>query len=156
MHVIASVAWVGASLCLVVLGLTGLLAEDPLTRRSAYVALGAVAGTVALPVSLAAFASGVLIALGTRWRLFRHWWVLVSLIATGVMTAAVAFALTPMMRSTAARALTAPANRIAEAVGPDAIAVVVAPSVAVVALSAVTALNVFKPRGRVTPDRKAP
>lgn len=148
-HVIASVAWIGASLCLLVLGLTGLLSGDPDVQRASYGALGTIVTVIAVPVSLAAFLSGIVVSVGSRWGLFRHWWVVISLVATAIMAAAVTFALAPMMRTVSAQALAAPAGRVVEAVGDEVVPVVVAPSVAVVALSLVTAINVFKPRGRV-------
>ncbi|MBA8827214.1 hypothetical protein FHX42_004598 [Saccharopolyspora lacisalsi] len=149
-HVIASVAWIGATLCLLALSLTGLLSRDPQVQRAAYVALGTIVTVVGAPVSIAALVSGIMISVGTRWGLFRHWWVLVSLVATAVMTAAVLFALGPLMRGAAADALAAPPGTpVLDAVGDAAVSAVVAPCVALVALSAITALNVFKPRGRV-------
>jgi uncharacterized membrane protein len=149
-HVITSVAWIGGSACLLVLGLTGLLAADHEVQKAAYVADGALGTWVARPVSVLAFASGVLISVGTRWGLVRYWWVLISLIATAIMTAAVVFLLTPRLTRAAENALAAPAGTdIVDAVGPDAASLVAAPSVALVALSLVTALNVYKPWGRV-------
>lgn len=149
-HVIASVAWIGATLCLLALSLTGLLSRNPQVQQAAYVALGTIATVVGTPVSIAALVSGIVISVGTRWGLFRHWWVLVSLVATAAMTALVVFSLGPLMRGAAADALAAPPGTpVSDAVGDAAVSAVVAPCVALVALSAVTALNVVKPRGVV-------
>ncbi|GAA0505734.1 hypothetical protein GCM10011581_32170 [Saccharopolyspora subtropica] len=149
-HVIASVAWIGGSACLLVLGLTGLLADDPQVQRAAYIADGALGAWVARPVSILALVSGVLISVGTKWGLFRYWWVLISLVATAAMTAAVTFQLAPRLIRAGESALAAPPGAdVVAAVGPDAASLVVAPSVALVALSIVTALNVYKPWGRV-------
>jgi uncharacterized membrane protein len=143
-HVIASVAWIGGSLCLAALDITGLLTDDLEVRQAAYVSAGIIGSRVTSPVSLLAFASGVLISVGTKWGLFRYWWVLISLIATGIMVLAVQFALAPMLSRNAAKVLAAP-----DATGLEAINAAIAPCVATVVLSLVTAINVYKPWGPI-------
>jgi hypothetical protein len=39
---------------------------------------------VLVPLALASLLTGLVISLGTRWGLFRHWWVVVSLVLTTV------------------------------------------------------------------------
>lgn len=149
-HVIASVAWIGASLCLLTLGLTGVLSTDQQTQKAAYIALGTIGTTVTVPVAIAALVSGVVISVGTKWGLVRYWWTLISLVATAVMTAAVVFALAPGMRAAAANAAaTPPGASVLDAVGDEAASVIAAPCVATVALGVVTAINVYKPWGRI-------
>jgi hypothetical protein len=149
-HVIASVAWIGVSLCLLGLSLTGVLSRDAEIQKAAFVALGTLGTVVAAPVSVAALITGVVVSLGTKWGLFRHWWVLVSFIATVIMTAAVLFALGPLLRGAAASALAAaPGTPVLDAVGNAAVPAVIASCVATVVLSVITGLNVFKPVGRV-------
>lgn len=149
-HVIASVSWIGASLCLVTLALTGRFASDAKVSTGAYVATNVITSNVTVPVSLATLVTGLLIAMGTKWGLFRHWWVLVSLLATALMTGLVFFALDPLTSEIARRALAADGSvPTADAVGNLGVSAIVAPCVATVALSAIAALNVFKPRGRV-------
>ncbi|CAM06205.1 hypothetical protein A8924_0022 [Saccharopolyspora erythraea NRRL 2338] len=149
-HVIASVAWIGLSVCLLVLGLTGLLHPDPQVSRAAYIALGVVV-TPGQPISGLALVSGIALSLGTKWGLLRHWWVVVSLVLTAVMTALVQLSLAPLMRGAAAKVLAAaPEVPAADAVGGDAVSIVVAPAVAITALSFVAAINVYKPWGRTS------
>ncbi|WP_033374846.1 hypothetical protein [Actinopolyspora halophila] len=148
-HLVVTVGWAGASLCLAALNLTGLFAGDEVVRTAVYVAAGGLVRFVTLPLSLLSLASGIVIGLGTKWGLLRHWWVLISLIGTAAMAALVVFALMPLTGGIAADVLAAESVPVREVVGGRAVPAVVAPCVATVALSALTALNVYKPRGRV-------
>lgn len=44
-------------------------------------------GTVIVPLSFASLATGLVQSLGTTWGLFRHWWVLVTLVMTVLASA---------------------------------------------------------------------
>jgi hypothetical protein len=75
---------------LLTLGITGLASPDPELIRAGYLAMGLLADAVLLPPALPAPITGILLALGTRWGLARHWWVTVKLVLTiGLATAAV-------------------------------------------------------------------
>lgn len=149
-HIAASVGWLGMSLCLLVLDLTGVFSTDPRLQKAVFTASSTLATTIGPPVAIAAFASGVAISLGTKWGLWRHWWVVVSLVGTGIMTVLVVFSLGPMLTEVATAALAAPPGvPVLDAVGDRVASAIAAPSVAVVALTVLTGLNVFKPRGRV-------
>ncbi len=149
-HVILSVGWIGASLCLLALGLTGVLSSDEQTQKSAYIALGTIGTAVSVPVAVATLISGILVSVGIRWGLFRYWWTVISLVATAAMTAGVMFALAPGLRRAAAdAAATPPGTPVLDAVGAEAASAISAPCVATVALSLVTAINVFKPWGPI-------
>ncbi len=149
-HVVASVGWIGGSLCLLALGLTGVFSGEPQVQRAAYIALGILGPYVVVPVTWATLLSGILISLGTKWGLFRYWWTLVSLVATAVMTVAVNFALAPTLAAAGdAAARAEPATPVLDAVGSAAGSAIAAPIVASVALSFVTWVNVAKPWGRI-------
>lgn len=68
----------------VVLDLTATLSEDPDRVRGAWMAMNAVVSSVIVPLALASLVTGLVISLGTRWGLFRHWWVLISFLLTVV------------------------------------------------------------------------
>lgn len=146
-HVVVSVAWIGLDACLLVLGVTGVATSDPALSRAAYLALGQLGGTISVPIAIAALATGIALAAGTRWGLVRYRWVLVSLVLTILMTGAVVFALSPILHDAAANAAAAH-GPIAAAVGRERIALIVAPSVAIILLSTVAAINIVKPWGR--------
>ncbi|HVL86732.1 MAG TPA: DUF2269 domain-containing protein [Candidatus Thermoplasmatota archaeon] len=81
-HLTVSVGWIGAVLAYLALDVAVATSGEESTLRAAYASMELVASNVILPLSLAALATGVLLALGTRWGLFRHYWVVVSLLLT--------------------------------------------------------------------------
>jgi uncharacterized membrane protein len=83
-HIIVSVGWVGAVLAYIPLDVTAATSDDAPTLRVAYSAMDTVARWVLVPLALAALATGVWISLGTTWGLFRHYWVIVSLLLTTI------------------------------------------------------------------------
>lgn len=147
-HVVASVGWLGQSFCLLALSLTGMFTRDPEVRQGSYRALSTIAGTVAPPLAIGALATGILISVGSHWGLFRHKWVVISLVLTTILTVAVLVGLGPLMGRAAELAQRVPPGETALQVDDvrTFVAALVAPCVAIVLLSMVTALNVFKPR----------
>ncbi|MBA2383014.1 MAG: DUF2269 domain-containing protein [Chloroflexi bacterium] len=102
-HLTTSVAWLGAVAAYVPLDLTVATSSDPTTVRGAWTAMGLIATSILVPLALASLITGILISVGTRWGLIRHWWVVVSLVLTvlavtvlmverGVITASAAIA----------------------------------------------------------------
>lgn len=81
-HLSGSVGWLGAVVAYVPLDVTVALSNDPTTVRAAWTAMGLIAGWAIVPLAVTSLITGLLISLGTRWGLFRHWWVLVSLVLT--------------------------------------------------------------------------
>src|SRR5687767_2589697 len=88
-HVVSSVGWLGAVACSLGLGIAGVASDDAGIVRSAYVSLDVVGRLVLVPLGLASLATGLVQSLGTRWGLFRHYWVMIKLImnlvAVGVL-----------------------------------------------------------------------
>jgi hypothetical protein len=85
-HLTCSVGWLGAVVGYLVLDLTVATSYDPQFVRAAWVAMGLLVAWAIVPLAIASLATGLLMALGTRWGLFRHWWVLISLLLTIVAT----------------------------------------------------------------------
>jgi uncharacterized membrane protein len=86
-HVIASVGWLGAVLVVLALAIAGLASDNEHTIRAAYLAMELTAWSVLVPLALASLATGVIQSLGTKWGLFRHYWVLAKLLITVIATA---------------------------------------------------------------------
>jgi hypothetical protein len=88
-HVTSSVGWIGAVAVFLALAIIGTNSEDDRTVRGAYVVMEPLAWSVLLPLALASLITGVVVSLGTRWGLFRHYWVvfklLIALFATLVL-----------------------------------------------------------------------
>jgi DMSO/TMAO reductase YedYZ heme-binding membrane subunit len=60
--------------------------QDAQTLRAAYLAMGLIARYVIVPLALASLLTGLVMSMGTKWGLFRHYWVLISLLLTIVAT----------------------------------------------------------------------
>lgn len=88
-HVIFSVGWIGALAGFLALSVMGLVSEDALTVRSAYLAMDLINRFVIVPVALLSVLTGIVQALGTPWGLLRHYWVLfkflIIITATGML-----------------------------------------------------------------------
>lgn len=81
-HVTSSVGWLGAVAGFLALAIAGLTSQDAQMVRAAYLAMELIASFVIVPLSLASLFSGLAQSLGTRWGLFRHYWVLIKLLIT--------------------------------------------------------------------------
>jgi SNF family Na+-dependent transporter len=81
-HLTCSVGWLGAVVAYLVLDLTVATSSDAQAVRAAWIAMGQVTSSVLVPLAVASLVTGVVMAIGTKWGLFRHWWVLISLLLT--------------------------------------------------------------------------
>src|SRR5918999_2646678 len=88
-HLTVSVGWVGAVGAYIVLDLAATTGHDARAVRAAYLGMDAIARSAIVPLAIASLLTGLVVSLGTRWGLFRHWWVLISFLltvfATGVL-----------------------------------------------------------------------
>lgn len=81
-HLTCSVGWIGAVAAYLVLDVTVATSQDPQTVRPAWIAMGLVVTWAIVPLAIASLLTGLVMALFTKWGLFRHWWVLISLLLT--------------------------------------------------------------------------
>ncbi|QIN81160.1 DUF2269 domain-containing protein (plasmid) [Rubrobacter marinus] len=85
-HIATSVGWVGAVAGYVALDVAAAMGRDAQTLRVAYIGMEWIAWYVVVPLALASLLTGLVVSVGTRWGLFRHYWVLISLLLTVVAT----------------------------------------------------------------------
>jgi hypothetical protein len=85
-HLIVSVGWLGAVAAYVPFDLSTVTSRDAQTLRAAYLAMELIARSVIVPLALASLLTGLVVSLGTKWGLFRHYWVLISLVLTTLAT----------------------------------------------------------------------
>lgn len=85
-HVTFSVGWIGAVAAYIALDVTAATGQDAQTLRAAYLAMELTASFVIVPLALATFLTGLVMALGTKWGLFRHYWTLISLLLSMMAT----------------------------------------------------------------------
>jgi hypothetical protein len=143
-HVASSLGWFGAVAGFLALALVGMISQDREFVRAAYLAMKLIAWFVIVPFAFVSLGSGVVSSLGTKWGLFRHYWVLLKL----VITAGATFLL--LVHTQAIDLL---ASIAAEMIVPGAyplgvqIKLVVTSGATLVVFIMLTGLAVYKPRG---------
>ena len=85
-HLTSSVGWIGAVAGYIALDVAAATSQDAQTLRAAYLAMELIAWYVIVPLALASLLTGLVMSLGTKWGLFRHYWVLISLLLTIIAT----------------------------------------------------------------------
>ena len=149
-HVTASVGWLGAVAGVLALAVAGLTSDDPQTVRAVYIAMEATGWFVLVPLAIASLVTGVVQALGTKWGLFRHYWVVFKLLINVFAT----IILLMYMQTLGSMA------DIARATGGDHLGGLRSPSpllhaaVALLLLLAATTLAVYKPPGMTKYGRR--
>jgi hypothetical protein len=86
LHLSFSVGWIGAVVAYLALGLSAATSQDAQTVRAAWIAMELTGWYAIVPLALASLLTGLVMALGTKWGLFRHYWVLISLVLTVLAT----------------------------------------------------------------------
>lgn len=150
-HVTASVGWVGAVATFLALGVIGVASQDAGTVRGAYLVMLPAARLALVPLAFASLITGLVSSLGTKWGLFRHYWVIFKLMINLFAT------LVLLLYMETFRAM---ANVAADA--GAGLAVVRNPSpvlhagLALLLLTVAAALGVYKPRGTTRYGRRKP
>jgi hypothetical protein len=85
-HLTVSVGWIGAVAGYLALDVASATSRNTGTLRAAYLGMELISRFVVVPLALASLVTGLIVSLGTKWGLFRHYWVLISLVLTVVAT----------------------------------------------------------------------
>ena len=96
-HILSSVSWIGVDLVMGVLSFRGLTTDDPHTLATTYGALAMFCVPLLLTLGLLSLGTGVVLGLGTRFGLLRHWWVVTKLVIAIVLCTLVLVALRPAL-----------------------------------------------------------
>lgn len=83
-HLTVSIGWLGAVAGYIALDVTTVVAQDAPTLRAAYLGMKTVAAYSIVPLAVASLLSGIFVSVGTKWGLFRHYWVVISFVVTVV------------------------------------------------------------------------
>jgi hypothetical protein len=140
-HLTTSVGWIGAVVAYLALGVSALQARDAQAVRAAWSAMAVIGWWAIVPLAVAALLTGVTMALGTPWGLFRHYWVLISLAVTVLCTAVLLLHM-PSVSATAAMLHGADGTGHGE-MGGD----LFHPGVGLIVLLVIAVLNIYKPQG---------
>ena len=143
-HVTSSVGWFGAVAGFLTLAVAGLTSQDTQLVRAAYLAMELTTRFVIVPLALVSLLSGVVSSLGTRWGLFRYYWVLMKLLITIFATIVLLVHTQPidLLAGVAAKMAVFSAD-----LHKTQILMVVASGAALVVLLVLTVLSVYKPQG---------
>ena len=142
-HIALAVGWIGAVAGYIALDVAAATSQDAQTLRAAYLAMELIAWYVIVPLALASLLTGLAMSLGTKWGLFRHYWVLISLLLTIIATVVLLvetqtisyFADIAADPTTSSDDLRALGSTLVHSVGGT------------VVLLVILVLNVYKPRG---------
>jgi len=146
-HVTSSVGWVGAVVGFLALAVAGLTSQNAQLVRAAYLAMELTGWFVLLPLAVASLLTGLVQSLGTKWGLFRHYWVLAKLLIN-VFATVVLLLYTQTLGFFADVAAETTSSAVpSELRSPSA---VLHSGLALFLLLVATVLAVYKPRG-VTP-----
>jgi hypothetical protein len=149
MHITSSVGWIGAVAAFLALAVTGLSGRDAQVVRAAYMAMAPITWFVIIPLAFASLLTGLLLLLGAKWGLFRHYWILVKFLIN-ILSIIILLLHTRIICQVASAAAKTTFSS-ADLRGPG-IRLVVASIAALVALLVATTLSVYKPRGMAPPS----
>lgn len=147
-HLVASVGWIGAAAAYLALAVAALNSQNMQTLRAAWVAMEIIGWFAIVPLSIVALLTGLVMSLGTKWGLFRHYWVLFSLGLT--VFANVVLVLHMQTVSVLARTATEMESGDIGMLRAGLSSELFHAGVGLLLLLVVQVLNVYKPRG-VTP-----
>jgi hypothetical protein len=152
MHVVSSIGWIGAVVTFLALALVGLTSAQPEMVRGAYLAMEVNYDLAIVPFGVVSLVTGIVASLGTRWGLFKHYWVLVKLLVTIPASFLMLVHVQPVnyLASVAAKMTLGSSGLAALRVQLVAYAVG-----ATLILLTMTILSVYKPRGRTRYGRAA-
>jgi hypothetical protein len=156
-HLAFSVGWIGAVVAYLVLSLAAATSQDGQTVRAAWIAMELTGWFAIVPLALASLLTGLVMALGTKWGLIRHYWVLFSLMLTVLATVVLLLhmpdvtALADVARQANEAGIDGPGYHVdARLDGGD----LLHPGLGLVVLLMIQVLNVYKPQGMTRYGRR--
>lgn len=145
-HITFSVGWLGAIAVFLALAITALTTVNKQVAQATYVAMEISTLYIIIPFCIASFITGLIQALGTKWGLFKYYWIIVKLFLTIVMTALLFLHLKPISYLSGV-AMDMSSYKIEAS--HTLIDLIVKASAAVLGLIIITTISIYKPWGRV-------
>ncbi|GIF17721.1 hypothetical protein BJ973_009314 [Actinoplanes tereljensis] len=146
LHIMSASAWIGIDVLVAVLVAAGMLGDSASRRGLAYQALGTFVWWPMLTSGLICLVTGVVLGLGTKWRLFRYRWVVVKIVLNVGLCTLILLALRPSMPVVTTYGEAVAAGMPASI---GATSLFMPPIVSLTALTLATVLSVYKPWGRL-------
>jgi small-conductance mechanosensitive channel len=145
-HITFSVGWLGAVAVFIVLAITGLTTMDNQLSRSALLAMDLSAWFVIVPFCLTSLFTGLVQAFGTKWGLFKHYWIVVKLFLTIAMTILLLLHMQPISYLAGVATETSFSNsQYAE----QLLDIITKAGAAILVLIAITTISIYKPWGKM-------
>ncbi len=144
-HITASVGWLGAVVVFLVLAITGVTSNNNQLVSAAYLAMELSAWYVIVPLCLASLLTGLIQSLGTKWGLFKHYWIIVKLFITMAATIFLLLHMQPISYLAGVAANTSFSNT--QEFGLR-IQIITQAGAAIIVLLAVTTISIYKPWGK--------
>jgi hypothetical protein len=141
MHLITSVGWIGAAAAYLAAGVAARVSDQVPTVRAAWISMELIGWLVIVPLGCLAFLTGLVMSVGTRWGLIRHYWVLIALVLTSLALVVLILHM-PSVSAGAAVARTGDDRAVLQ-LGGD----IAHPALGLVVLVVVAVINLYKPRG---------
>ncbi|WMJ71631.1 hypothetical protein RCC89_00370 [Cytophagaceae bacterium ABcell3] len=150
-HITFSVGWLGSVITFLVLAVTGLTTLDNQLSRSAIVAMNINVWFVIVPLCFLSLITGLVLALGTKWGLFRHYWITVKLLLTVGMTFLLLTHLQPIseLANVASEASFANSDYTNEL-----LTIIAEAGGAILTLVGVITISIYKPWGKIQKIKK--
>ena len=140
-HLTCSVGWIGAVIAYLALVIAAMTSQEARMLQAVWIAMKVIGWYVIVPLALAALLTGLVMALGTPWGLFRHYWVLISLVLT-IFATVVLLVHMQTVSDVAGRAAATPGAAVGGLPGEFVHA-----GVGMLVLLVIQVLNMYKPRG---------
>jgi hypothetical protein len=153
-HIVVSVGLLGISAALLILGSVAALTSDPETARAAYRSMGIFTRGVVQPGAILAIVTGVILSLGTKWGLVKHYWIVAKLVLTAAAILVGMLVIGPNVQK-AITLTSGGAPVVAQAWGSTKLLLAAASMANVLMLGAATVISVYKPGGQIRRRRDA-
>jgi hypothetical protein len=140
-HLVSSVGWIGGVIAYLALGISSVVSPDTQIVRAAWTAMDVTGWWAIVPLAIVALVTGLVMSLATPWGLFRHYWVLISLVLT-VLCTAVLLEHMPGISRIASMAPQMDAAQLRALRGD-----LMHPGIGLLILLVIAVLNIFKPAG---------
>lgn len=144
-HVTFSIGWIGAVVAYLAMVVIAMTSQDAQTLRAIWNAMELSGSVAIVPLALASLLNGLVISLGTKWGLFRYYWVLISLVLTMVATGVLLehMQTVSFLAGIAAETESADVGALRSALPGELLHA----GVGLLILLVIEVLNVYKPRG---------
>ena len=153
-HIVVSVGLFGLSAAMLVLGAVAVTTSDVVTSQAAYRSMRIFTRGVVQPVALGALITGLILSLGTRWGVVRHYWIVTKLALTVATVLCGIFVVGPLVQQSIGVSSDV-AMQPAAGRGTAPIVLVAALAANVLMLGAATVISVYKPWGAIRRGRAA-